>query len=65
MIKFYYNTSPNPAKVALFLEECRLPYEVIPVDMRKGEQFAPDFVSQPVALGHEATVGWSVAIDGR
>jgi GSH-dependent disulfide-bond oxidoreductase len=45
MIKFYYNTSPNPAKVALFLEECRLPYEVIPVDTRKGEQFAPDFIA--------------------
>jgi glutathione S-transferase len=45
MIKFYYNTSPKPAKVALFLEECRLPYEVIPVDTRKGEQFAPDFIA--------------------
>ena len=38
MIKFYYNTAPNPAKVALFLEECGLPYEIIPVDTRKGEQ---------------------------
>ncbi|MGO9802845.1 MAG: glutathione S-transferase family protein [Steroidobacteraceae bacterium] len=45
MIKFYYNTSPNPAKVALFLEECRLPYEVIPVDTRQGQQFAPDFIA--------------------
>ena len=38
MIQFYYNTAPNPAKVALFLEESGLPYEVIPVDTRKGEQ---------------------------
>lgn len=38
MIKFYYNAAPNPAKVALFLEESGLPYEVVPVDTRKGEQ---------------------------
>lgn len=45
MIKFYYNPSPNPAKVALFLEESGLPYEIVPVDMRKGEQFSPEFVA--------------------
>ena len=45
MIKFYYHPAPNPAKVALFLEESGLPYEVVPVDTRKGEQFAPDFVA--------------------
>jgi len=38
VIKFYYSTAPNPAKVALFLEESGLPYEAIPVDTRKGEQ---------------------------
>jgi len=45
MIKFYYHPSPNPAKVALFLEESGLPYEVVPVDTRKGEQFKVDFVA--------------------
>ena len=45
MLKFYFNTSPNPAKVALFLEESGIPYEPIPVDTRKGEQFDPDFVA--------------------
>jgi len=25
MIKFYYHPSPNPAKIALFLEEAGLP----------------------------------------
>ncbi|MCA6120800.1 glutathione S-transferase family protein [Bradyrhizobium sp. WSM 1704] len=44
MIKFYFNGAPNPMKVALFLEESGLPYEAIPVDTRKGEQFAPDFL---------------------
>ena len=45
MIKFYYHPSPNPAKVALFLEESGLPYEVVPVDTLKGEQFAANFVA--------------------
>jgi GST-like protein len=39
MIRFYYNLAPNPMKVALLLEELGLPYEAIPVDTRKGEQF--------------------------
>jgi GST-like protein len=45
MIKFYYHPSPNPAKVALFLEEAGLEYEVVPVDTRKGEQHAPAFLA--------------------
>ncbi|MEP6970424.1 MAG: glutathione S-transferase family protein [Betaproteobacteria bacterium] len=43
MITFYYNTAPNPAKVALMLEETQLPYEIVTVDSRKGEQHAPAF----------------------
>jgi GSH-dependent disulfide-bond oxidoreductase len=45
MLKFYYHPSPNPAKVALFLEESGLPYELVPVDTRKGEQHAPAFTA--------------------
>ena len=45
MIKFYYNLAPNPMKVALFLEEAGLEYEPIPLDTRKGEQFAPDYTA--------------------
>ncbi|MFT5534669.1 MAG: GST-like protein [Burkholderiaceae bacterium] len=44
MIKFYFHPSPNPLKVALFLEEAGLPYETIPVDTRKGEQHLPAFL---------------------
>ena len=36
MLKFYYNTGPNPMKVALFLEEAAIEYQAIPVDTRKG-----------------------------
>ena len=43
MIRFYYNLSPNPMKVALCLEELRLPYEPVPVDVRRGEQFDPAY----------------------
>jgi len=45
MIKFYYTLGPNPMKVTLFLEEAGLPYESIPVDTLKGEQFAPSFLA--------------------
>jgi GST-like protein len=45
MLKFYFNASPNPTKVALFLEESGLEYAAIPVDTRKGEQFHQDFVA--------------------
>ena len=43
MIRFYYHPTPNPAKIALFLEETGLPYEVVPVDTSKGEQHTPAF----------------------
>ena len=49
MLKFYFNGSPNPTKVALFLEEAALPYEAIPVDTRKGDQFKPAFAAWLVA----------------
>ena len=45
MLKFYFNGSPNPTKVALFLEEAGLPYEAIAVDTRKGDQFKPAFLA--------------------
>jgi GST-like protein len=43
VIRFYYHPTPNPLKVALFLEESGIPYEVVPVDTRKGEQHAEAF----------------------
>ncbi|HTW26834.1 MAG TPA: glutathione binding-like protein [Acetobacteraceae bacterium] len=43
MIRFYFHPTPNPAKVALFLEEAGLSYEMIPVDTSKGEQHLPAY----------------------
>ena len=45
MIKFYFNGSPNPTKVALFLEEAGFEYLPLPVDTRRGEQFTPEFLA--------------------
>jgi len=68
MLKFYYSLAPNPMKVALFLGECGLPYEAIPVDTRKGEQHAPAFTALnpnakvPVITDGDTTVFDSNAI---
>jgi GST-like protein len=43
MIRLYFHPTPNPAKVALMLEETGLSYEVIPVDTSKGQQHDPAF----------------------
>lgn len=43
MIKFYFHHTPNPMKVALFLEETALPYELVPIDVFRGEQHDPAF----------------------
>lgn len=45
MLKFYFNGSPNPTKIALFLEEAGIAYEPAPVDTRKGDQFTPEFLA--------------------
>ena len=41
MLKFYFNLSPNPMKVALFLEETGLPYEPMPIDTRRVNNLIP------------------------
>jgi GST-like protein len=45
MLKFYFNLSPNPNKVALYLEEAGIPYEAVPVDSRRGQQFDPAYLA--------------------
>lgn len=37
--------TPNGHKVHIMLEECGLPYEAIPVDIGKGDQFQADFLA--------------------
>ena len=45
MLKFYFNGSPNPTKVALFLEEAGIAYQPVAVDTRKGDQFKPEYLA--------------------
>ena len=45
MIDLYYWTTPNGHKITMFLEEAGLDYRIIPVNIGKGEQFAPDFLA--------------------
>ena len=45
MIEVYSWATPNGHKVHIMLEECGLPYKVIPVDIGAGAQFAPDFLA--------------------
>jgi len=44
MIDLYYWTTPNGHKITIFLEEARVPYRIIPVNIGKGDQFKPDFL---------------------
>jgi GSH-dependent disulfide-bond oxidoreductase len=45
MIDLYYWTTPNGHKITIFLEETGLPYNIKPINIGKGEQFAPEFLA--------------------
>jgi len=45
MIEVYSWATPNGHKIHVMLEECGLAYRAIPVDIGKGEQFAPEFLA--------------------
>jgi GST-like protein len=68
VLKLYFHPAPNPMKVALFLEEAELPFEVVPIDTRKGEQHTPAFLSvnpngkTPALVDGSVTVFDSTAI---
>ena len=68
MIDFYALTSPNVVKVFLMLEECELPYKMIPVDVWKGDQFTPEFTKVnpnqkvPAIVDHEGPGGQPITI---
>ena len=59
MIDLYYAPTPNGWKISIMLEECNLPYNIIPVNLGKGDQFKPDFLKispnnrMPVIVDHE------------
>ena len=63
MIDLYYWTTPNGHKITIFLEEAGLPYNIKPVNIGTGEQFAPDFLAIspnnriPAIVDHEPADG--------
>lgn len=45
MIDVFSWPTPNGHKVHIMLEECGLPYQAIPIDIGKGDQFKPEFLA--------------------
>jgi GSH-dependent disulfide-bond oxidoreductase len=43
VIEFYFHPTPNPVKIALFLEESGIPYKLFPIDTSRGEQHSAVF----------------------
>ena len=41
MIDLYYAPTPNGWKITIMLEESFIPYQIIPVNLGKGDQFKP------------------------
>ena len=44
-IALHFWPTPNGFKISIMLEECRLPYELHPVNINKGDQFKPAFLA--------------------
>jgi GST-like protein len=63
MIDLYYWTTPNGHKITMFLEEAGVPYRIVPINIGKGEQFAPDFLKiapnnrMPAIVDHQPADG--------
>jgi GST-like protein len=60
MIDLHTAATPNGFKISIALEELGLPYRVQKVELRRGEQFAPDFLrispnnKIPAIVDHDA-----------
>ena len=63
MIDLYFWPTPNGYKVSIMLEEIGMPYNVIPVDISKGDQFKPEFLEispnnkMPAIIDHDGPGG--------
>ena len=68
MIDLYTWSTPNGRKVSIMLEELGLAYEVFPVDITKGEQHDPDFLTIspnnkiPAIVDHDAADGGAISM---
>ncbi len=63
MIDLHYWPTPNGWKVTILLEECGLPYRIVPVDIGGGAQFTPEFLRlspnnrMPAIIDHDPIGG--------
>ncbi|MGQ0619303.1 MAG: glutathione S-transferase N-terminal domain-containing protein [Panacagrimonas sp.] len=63
MIDLYYWPTSNGWKISIMLEECGLPYRVVPVNIGRGEQFQPEFLAispnnrMPAIVDHDPAGG--------
>ena len=68
MIDLYYAPTPNGWKISIMLEETATPYNVIPVNLGKGDQFKPEFLAispnnrMPAIVDHEGPDGKQVSV---
>lgn len=57
-LDLYFAPTPNGWKITIMLEECGLPYRIVPVDLGAGDQFQPEFLRispnnrMPVLVDH-------------
>ncbi len=67
-IDLYYWPTPNGWKITIMLEETGLPYNVIPVNIGKGDQFKPDFLAispnnkMPAIVDHDGPGGEPISV---
>ena len=67
-IDLYYWPTPNGWKITIMLEECGLPYALIPVNISKGDQFEPAFLAispnnrMPAIIDHDGPGGRRISI---
>ncbi len=63
MIDLHYWPTPNGKKVTILLEECAMPYQVIPCNIGKGDQFTNEFLKicpnnrMPALVDHDPAGG--------
>jgi GST-like protein len=68
MIDLYSAATPNGQKIHIMLEEVALPYQVIYVDIDKGEQFESEFLKIspnnkiPAIIDHDGPDGESISV---
>ena len=65
MIDLYYAPTPNGWKISIMLEECEMDYNVIYVNLGKGDQFKPEFLKISPNNRMPAIVDHKNLIDGQ